>query len=443
MITILFTIIITLHPLILIFIIIIIFIDALFLKKTQASELEFFNELIKDNRKMNYYMGLIKDFSIAKEIRIHSIDELILAKIKKYVEHSTAKFIKLSSSIGKNIGKACMFAQIILFFIYMYIVFQMSIHKISVGSFTMYVSAINEFNMAINELIKCILEYKQMCNLLIPYISFETIITNKSKKRTATYPLHSQKMVIEFKNVYFKYPYKCTYVLKNVNIIFNFNEKISIVGLNGAGKTTFIKLLCGLYKPTSGQILVNGQPIDSYDYYNYLQNFAVLFQDFKIFAWSIAENIALARDLDPKRILQGLKQVGLEDKVNSIKFGIKTPIYKIFNKDGIEFSGGELQKIAINRTLYNTKSKFIILDEPTANLDPISESTIYKMVNNMVQHKTIIYITHRLSSCKFCDRVLVFDGGSIIQDGNHKDLIKDTTGCYYKLFYKQTQSYNS
>ena len=245
---------------------------------------------------------------------------------------------------------------------------------------------------------------------------------------------------VEFRNVSFKYPGSDSYVLKNINVKFRIGERLAVVGMNGSGKTTFIKLMCRLYDPTDGEILLNGIDIRKYDYDEYMQIFSVVFQDFKLFAFPLAENVATSKEYDAERVKKCLEEVGFGERLETLPKGIETCLYRSYDTDGVEISGGEAQKIALARALYKN-APFIILDEPTAALDPIAEAEVYSNFNSIVGDKTAIYISHRLSSCRFCDRIAVFDGGSVVQFGTHEELVADENGKYHELWHAQAQYY--
>ena len=245
---------------------------------------------------------------------------------------------------------------------------------------------------------------------------------------------------IEFKNVSFKYPGTDDYVLKNVSIRFRPGSRLAAVGMNGSGKTTFIKLLCRLYDPTEGEILYNGVNIKEYDYSEYMRMFAVVFQDFYITKFKLGENVSSGPITDREKVEKCLESAGFADKLAEYEKGIDTYMGKIYDPDGVECSGGEAQKIAIARSLYKD-APFIILDEPTASLDPIAEADIYSKFNDSAKGKSAIYISHRLSSCKFCDEIAVFHEGQIIQHGSHDELLSEEDGKYRQLWYAQAQYY--
>ena len=246
--------------------------------------------------------------------------------------------------------------------------------------------------------------------------------------------------VIEFCNVSFKYPRSENYVLKNINLTIRSGEHLSIVGLNGAGKTTFIKLLCRLYDVTEGEIKIDGINIKEYSDEEYRKLFAVVFQDFKLFAFSLKENITLGEAEDEAKIEEVLKLSGLYEDAMKLEHGLDTTLYKSFDEQGTELSGGQQQKVAISRALYRN-APIVILDEPTAALDPVAEYEIYKKFDTLVGGKTAIYISHRLSSCKFCDHIAVFAEDTIKEYGTHETLVNKENGIYAEMFAAQAQYY--
>ncbi len=228
-------------------------------------------------------------------------------------------------------------------------------------------------------------------------------------------------------------------VLSHVSMKFTIGEKMAIVGPNGAGKSTFIKLLCRLYDPTEGEILLNGIDIKLYDYEEYMKIFSIVFQDYQLFSFPLAENVAASIEYDSEKVKRSLIEAGFEKQLKKFKDGIYANLYQMKEK-GIEISGGEAQKIALARALYKDAA-VVILDEPTSALDPVSEFEIYKHFDEMVQGKTSIYISHRMSSCRFCNRILVFDKGKIVQQGSHEQLMSQTGELYAKLWEAQAKYY--
>jgi ATP-binding cassette subfamily B protein len=254
---------------------------------------------------------------------------------------------------------------------------------------------------------------------------------------------NDRKYQVEFRNVSFRYPGSENYALRNVNMKFEIGKRLAVVGMNGSGKTTFIKLLCRLYDPTEGEILLNGIDIRKYNYREYMDIFSVVFQDFKLLGLKLGENVAGRTDYDKARVVDCLEKAGFADRLSTLKDGTETYLYKDYDSDnGIDVSGGEAQKIAIARALYKD-APFIILDEPTAALDPIAEAEIYSKFDEIAGDKTAIYISHRLSSCKFCDEIAVFHEGAVIQQGTHASLVADERGKYYELWHAQAQYYTA
>ena len=247
---------------------------------------------------------------------------------------------------------------------------------------------------------------------------------------------------IEFRDVSFKYPGSDAYALRHVNLAFRSGEKLAVVGENGSGKTTFIKLLCRLYDPTEGEIRLNGVDIRKYDYDEYMSLFSVVFQDFKLFSFRLGQDVASNKAFDAARARDCLLKANFGDRLDALPDGLNSFLYKDCDRSGFEPSGGEAQKIALARALYKD-APFILLDEPTAALDPVSEYEVYSNFNAISGDRTAVYISHRLASCRFCDRIAVFDHGSIAQTGSHEALLGDESGKYRALWTAQAQYYET
>ena len=309
------------------------------------------------------------------------------------------------------------------------------------GSVTQYIAAVTKVSGGRSSLISGI---GLMCNNT-PFIelTFEYLdIPNNMYQGSLTVEKRRDRdYEVEFRNVSFKYPGSDNYALRGVNMKFKVGKRLAVVGMNGSGKTTFIKLLCRLYDPTEGEILLNGIDIRKYSYREYMDIFSVVFQDFKLLSLKLGENIAGKVDYDKELVIDCLEKAGFADRFIKMKDGTETYLYKDFDtKNGVDVSGGEAQKIAIARALYKD-APFIILDEPTAALDPIAEAEIYGKFDEIAGDKTAIYISHRLSSCKFCDEIAVFHEGAVIQQGTHASLVADENGKYYELWHAQAQYY--
>ncbi len=271
------------------------------------------------------------------------------------------------------------------------------------------------------------------------YFDFLDIPDEKYKGTIPTEKRDDNEYEFEFRHVYFKYPDSEDYVLKDVNLKWRIGEKMALVGKNGCGKSTLVKLLCRLYDPTEGEITLNGIDIRKYKYEEYMALFSVVFQDSKLFSFSLAENVAADTEYDAERVESCVRRAGLSERLDTMGKGIETCLYKDFDDKGVEISGGEMQKLCLARAIYKG-SPFIVLDEPTAALDPISEHDIYTKFNGIVGTRTAIYISHRLSSCRFCDEITVMENGRIAERGSHDELL-DKGGVYKELWTAQAEYY--
>lgn len=428
----------TLNPLLIIFLFVMAVITTLINKKTQKVMYDFYQLLIPVNRKFGYYAKVTTDFSYGKDIRLYEMDKLLIDRIAEYNETSLSVFTKLYVVLGRYLGYNELVLQLQMVLVYVYMAYKVVTKSIGFGDFTMYASAATQFGQCLSIVGSTYMEMSQMCRYLEPYLEFDALKSTRSNGKGTLDS--SLTPTIEFRGVSFKYPKSDAYALKDVNITIKAGEKLSIVGLNGAGKTTFIKLLTRLYEPTEGGIYLNGINILEYDLKSYLELMSVVFQDFKLLAFSVKENIVFDEEVDDDSVISILKEAGFEQDLNKLPKGIHTPIYKTFEEDGIEFSGGQSQKIAIARAIYKD-SPLVILDEPTSALDPIAEYEIYRRFNELVGEKTTIYISHRLSSCLFCDQIAVFKDGRMVEYGTHQDLIHQNDGLYQEMYQAQAQYY--
>lgn len=327
------------------------------------------------------------------------------------------------------------------FFIYAFVCINALNGLFGIGSVIMYVGYIQRFVSAVKDMAGNIAMFRMNVTFLNNYLDY--IQVTKTIYNGTLIPQKSSNNIyeIEFHNVYFKYPSAENYALKNFSLKFNVGQRMAVVGMNGSGKTTMIKLLCRLYDPTDGKITLNGIDVRKYDYDEYISLFSVVFQDFSLFSFSLGQNISASSKYDSVQATKCLITAGLGDRLSNMPKGLETPLYKDFDDDGVEISGGESQKIALARALYKD-APFIILDEPTAALDPIAEFEIYSKFNEIVKDRTSIFISHRLSSCRFCNDIAVFHEGQLIQRGNHSTLISDINGKYHELWNAQAKYYN-
>ena len=309
-----------------------------------------------------------------------------------------------------------------------------------IGLATQYIASITALSKGISTLVEALGELKNNAEFLRTTFEYLDEPNHMYQGSLTVEKREDNKYEIEFRKVSFKYPTVDTYALKDVTLSFRVGERLAIVGENGSGKTTFIKLLCRLYDPTEGEILLNGIDIRKYDYHEYMDIFSVVFQDFKLLAFGLGENVAAGVDYDKVFARECLEGAGFGERLATWEYGLETNLYKDFDDKGVEVSGGEAQKIALARALYKDAA-FIILDEPTAALDPIAEHEVYSRMNEITEGKTAIFISHRLSSCRFCQDIVVFDEGELIQQGNHDELVAEVDGKYHELWHAQAQYY--
>jgi ATP-binding cassette subfamily B protein len=325
--------------------------------------------------------------------------------------------------------------------IYAFVAIKALFGSFSVGNIVQYVASLSQFGSGVSGLMSNITTLMLNTDALGEFFKFIDMPDVKYHGTLTTEKRADNNYEIEFHNVSFKYPGSDVYALKNLNLKFNIGQRMAVVGMNGSGKTTMIKLLCRLYDPTEGEITLNGIDIKKYDYSEFMSIFSVVFQDFRLFSFSLGQNVAASVDVNIQKAVKRLEMAGFSERIAAMPKGLDTPLYKDFEEDGVEISGGEAQKIALARALYKD-APFIVLDEPTAALDPIAEFEVYSKFNEMIGDKTAVYISHRLSSCRFCDDIAVFHEGELIQRGSHEMLIADKGGKYYELWSAQAQYYN-
>lgn len=323
--------------------------------------------------------------------------------------------------------------------VYLYVCLKAWAGAFGVDGITQYVGAVTTLFAGVSGLMETLGELQ--CNARYLAVSLEFLdVENQMYQGTLTTEKRSDRNYqVEFRDVSFRYPDSEAWALRHVNLKFQVGSRLAVVGENGSGKSTFIKLLCRLYDPTEGEILLNGIDIRKYQYPDYIALFSVVFQDFHLLALPLGENVAGRTQYDRELVTQCLTQAGAMDRVEKMDQGLDTYLYKNLEKKGVEVSGGEAQKIAIARALYKD-APFIILDEPTAALDPIAEAEVYSKFDQIAGDKTAVYISHRLSSCKFCDDIVVFDHGHIVQQGTHQQLV-EVEGVYAQLWQAQAQYY--
>lgn len=412
-------------------------------KKAQETMHQYEEKNVPNYRYYQFYLNeYLEKEECGKTIRMFHQQNLLAANIKNLFQkmHDNIDVI-MAADQKRNIWLGSIEA-IISGLIYFLLGIMVYKHAITIGSVCLYAGCISNFLYHFRYCIEQWVELAANTKYVKMYLDFLEI---PNKKYEGTLPIEKRdddQFAIEFRHVSFRYPGSDRDVLKDFSIRFHIGERLAVVGKNGSGKTTFIKLLCRLYDPTEGQILLNGIDIRKYDYQEYLSLFSVVFQDFKIPALPLGQTVAVSQEYDADRVVSALNQVGLEKLLAKMPHGLDTPLYTDYDQNGVDISGGEAQKIAIARALYHD-TPFVILDEPTAALDPLAEYEIYSHFNELVGSKTAVYISHRLSSCQFCNDILVIDGGKAVQRGNHEKLVKDRNGLYYTLWHTQAQYYQT
>ena len=412
-------------------------------KKAQETMHQYEEKNVPNYRYYQFYLSeYLEKEECGKTIRMFHQQNLLANYIKSLFQNMHQNIdVIMTADQKRNIWLGSIEA-IISGLIYFLLGIMVSKHAITIGSICLYAGCISNFLYHFRYCIEQWVELAANTKYVKMYLDFLEI---PNKKYEGTLPIEKRdddQFTIEFRHVSFRYPGSDRDVLKDFSIRFHIGGRLAVVGKNGSGKTTFIKLLCRLYDPTEGQILLNGIDIRKYDYQEYLSLFSVVFQDFKIPALPLGQTVAVSQEYDADRVISALNQVGLTKLLAKMPQGLDTPLYTDYDQNGVDISGGEAQKIAIARALYHD-TPFVILDEPTAALDPLAEYEIYSHFNELVGSKTAVYISHRLSSCQFCNDILVIDGGKAVQRGNHEKLVKDRNGLYYTLWHTQAQYYQT
>lgn len=383
------------------------------------------------------FIELFGDYKTGKEIRVYKEQDLIShIATDKILTDGEETLKKISMRTAKTSSFVAIMGAMVAFGVYVFIGVKGNFGLFDIGSLVMYCGA---FMQIINGIMQIANTLGKLAEILpLAKVYFE-IIEHKDNKEYGTAELDSDTFEIEFKNVSFKYPASGTYALENINLKIKNGERLAVVGRNGSGKTTFIKLMCRLYDATEGEILINGINIKEYTKHSIMKLYSVVFQDFRIFSVTLKDNICAGGEYDTKRLYDCLDNSNVLEKVMQMPEKENTYLYKDIAESGVEISGGEAQKLALARALYKD-SPVVILDEPTAALDPLAENEIYNRFNSFVDNKTAIYISHRLSSCIFCNRIAVFDKAKLVETGTHQDLL-NLNGKYSELWNAQAQYY--
>lgn len=400
---------------------------------------EMWDAMMPHWRKLEYMETVTTDFSYAKDIRLFGMKKFLAQKQKDVYDEELRHWTKSRQYWIYNSIFSHGISLVRQLIITGWLVYSVIAKDLSIGNFTLYLASAGAFSNAINEVLSALSALRERSAHTDDYRSFMDL-PGDSGKDTIPVP-KADKYVFTFENVSFRYKGQEKYALKNLNITVAAGEKLAVVGLNGAGKSTFIKLLLRLYDVSEGRILMNGTDIRRFDRAEYYRLFSPAFQDVTVFAFPMAENVSMSPpdETDKNKAEKCVREAGLGDKMDKLEKGIDTELLKVLYDDGVDLSGGEKQKLALARALYKG-SDVIVLDEPTAALDALAEYRLYKSFNGLVGNRTAVYISHRLSSTRFCDRVAMFKDGEMTETGTHEELMAKN-GDYAEMFRVQAQYY--
>ena len=395
-------------------------------------------EMADGNRILSYLFSIFTDFSYGKDIRLFEAEPLMTTRMKDTVDELwRVCFGNYTKSGACQAGRAAI-AQGVVALIYAMLAVQTVQKGLSIADFVMLTAAAVSFASSVMTAVTSAMNFYGALKMVAPFGEYMNLPPVLSQGSEPVPELTGEDAVV-FDHVSFTYPRAAEPTLKDLCFTIKRGERLAVVGENGAGKTTMIKLLLRLYEPDEGTIYLGGRDIRTMSREETLKQFAVVFQDFKLLAFSVKENICIGPDGDEERLHEVLRKLDLDKVMESTPHGAETSVYRLFDEEGVEFSGGERQKMAIARALYKD-SPIVVMDEPTAALDPIAEAEIYGHLNQLVEHKTALFISHRLSSCKFCDRVAVFENGGVTQCGSHRELMAQE-GLYRRMFAAQARYY--
>ena len=404
------------------------------LKYLAGRQFENLGKVAKPSNRFNYFYKLCKDGKASKDIRLYSMSDYFikaLAVSLYQIEKTYARYTHQSIAFDGITALLNLIREAIA---YAYLVYLVTIDKLTVSDFIFYFGIITGFSNWVVGLVGAYNQIERSCNECKAYREYIESEDIADKGEILT---DNNVETIEFKNVSYKYPSADEPTLKNINLKFNNGENIAIVGENGAGKTTLIKLLCGLYSATSGEILLNGVDTSTISKKSYFDLFSPIFQDYYFLPMTIQQNMTASLDYDADKLNSAFEKAGIFDKINSLPNKENTLMDKEVYNEAVDFSGGEKQKLLLAKAIYKN-APVLILDEPTAALDPIAENELYLKYNELTQGKLSFFISHRLSSTRFCDRILFISSGEIMEEGTHNELMA-LKGNYYKMY--QLQSY--
>lgn len=412
---------------------------------TKRDKIKFSDAMAPTWRKMNYLESTTKNFDFAKDIRLFNMSNAFfnqLSGVNETYKELNRKHHNRMVLWEVSLGSVLIVQKILM---YTWLVYNVVTGAYQISNFVLYVGLVSTFHASVgyvNWIYSDMRTNSLMINDYRNFVDWKEDRETADEKDGHITEINLDKFEFRFENVSFKYPGHDNYVLKNVNLTIKNGAKLAVVGVNGAGKTTFIKLMMKLYEPSEGRILLNDVDIKEYNREEYFKLFSPVFQNVECFAMPIYQNISFAEEdkTDMNKINEVLEQSGLSEKINSYEKGIHTNLLKIFDKEGIDLSGGEKQRLAMARALYKD-GKVIILDEPTAALDALAEDRMYREFENMIHGKTAVFISHRLGSTRFCDKIAMFEDGTIVEEGTHEELMAKN-GKYAYMFGIQSQYYD-
>ena len=412
---------------------------------TKRDKIKFSDAMAPTWRKMNYLESTTKNFDFAKYIRLFNMSNAFfnqLSGVNETYKELNRKHHNRMVLWEVSLGSVLIVQKILM---YTWLVYNVVTGAYQISDFVLYVGLVSTFHASVgyvNWIYSDMRTNSLMINDYRNFVDWKEDRETADEKDGHITEINLDKFEFRFENVSFKYPGHDNYVLKNVNLTIKNGAKLAVVGVNGAGKTTFIKLMMKLYEPSEGRILLNDVDIKEYNREEYFKLFSPVFQNVECFAMPIYQNISFAEEdkTDMNKINEVLEQSGLSEKINSYEKGIHTNLLKIFDKEGIDLSGGEKQRLAMARALYKD-GKVIILDEPTAALDALAEDRMYREFENMIHGKTAVFISHRLGSTRFCDKIAMFEDGTIVEEGTHEELMAKN-GKYAYMFGIQSQYYD-